>query len=302
MADYRRYRPRRSGSAGGSWGRWFVVAGLIVVVIVVAKLVWGGNKSDTKNTSNNNTTTGISLITDNVNVALTANLNTNASIDTNTAVVAPSGSWTNFSVKSCPAAISSFGAAKRVVLTIAFSAANEATTKVFDSLKQAGVSADFFASGTFATKNADTVKSAVQNGYAVYSQSYDSTDLTTLTDAGVTSAITKAETAISAATGVSTKPIFRPPSGSYNDQTITLLNQQGYCAVLWTVDAYDWEEGMTVSGAKDRVMAAIAKQTGGSIVALHAGYDITPGVITDLVTALKDQGYSIVTLATLLNS
>lgn len=300
MADYRRYQPRRSGSSGGSWGRWFVVAGIVVVLLVVGKLIWGGKKTDT--TANENTNTGISLITDNTNAAIAANLNSNTNNNTNTIAASPSGSWNNFSTKSCPAAISSFGAAKSVVLTIGFSAANEAATKVFDSLKQAGVPADFLVSGAFAVKNSEVVKSAIQNGYAVYSQSYDSTDLATLTDAEVTSAITKAETAISAATGVSPKPIFRPPSGSYTAQTVALLNQQGYCAVLWTVDAYDWQDGMTVATAKERVMTAVAKQTGGSIVALHAGYDITPELIIDLVATLKEQGYSIITLAALLNS
>lgn len=297
MSDYRRYQPRRRGSSGINWGRWFMVAGVVVVLVVVARLVWGGKKTD----STNNTSGGISLVTDNTNAVATA-INTNVAANTNTAVVTSAGSWNAFSVKSCPNAISSFGAAKQVALTIAFSAANDAATQVLDRLKQAGVPADFFTSGTFAAKNPAVVKSAVQAGYAVYSQSYDSTDLAKLSDAEVTAAVTKAETAIITATGVSPKPIFRPPLGSYSAQTVTLLNQQGYCAVLWTVDAYDWQDGMTAAAANDRVMAAVAKQSGGSIVALHAGYDVTPELITVLTAALKEQGYTVVTLATLLNS
>lgn len=302
MADYRRYQPRRSGSPGGNWGRWLVVVGVMAVLFVVGKIVWGGKDAQQKTEQNGNPNVGgISLITDNTNSAVSGNVNVNAIANTNTAVALVAGSWNNFSTKSCPSAISSGGTNKQVVLTVAFSAANEATTSVMASLKQAGVSADFFASGTFAANNSAVVKSAVDAGYAVYSQSYDSTDLTKLSDVEVTSAVTKAETAISAATGVSTKPIFRPPAGNYTAQTVTALNQLGYCAILWTVDAYDWQDGMTVAQAKERVMTAISKQSAGSIVALHAGYDITPGVITDLVTELKNQGYTIVTLATLLN-
>jgi peptidoglycan/xylan/chitin deacetylase (PgdA/CDA1 family) len=70
---------------------------------------------------------------------------------------------------------------------------------------------------------------------------------------------------------------------------------------LWTVDAYDWQDGMTVAQAQERVMTAVKKQAGGSIVALHAGYDITPELITTLAEQLKTEGYEIVTLATLLN-
>ncbi len=305
MAEYQRYRPRRSSSRSGGWGRWLVVGGVVIALIVISKLAFGGKKTSTSPANTNaNQNAGIALLTDNRNVAVTNSapvLSINATTSTNTAS-AGSGTWNGFSVKSCPNAISNFGTTKRVALTIGFSAANDAVTKVLDSLKQAAVPADFFVSGSFATKNPATVKSASQAGYTVYSQSYDSSDLTKLSDADVTSAVIKTETAIVAATGATSKPIFRPPAGSYTTNTLKLLHQQGYCAVLWTVDAYDWQDGMTAALAKDRVMTAVAKQHGGSIVALHAGYDITPQLITDVVTDLKTQGYEIVSLATLLNS
>lgn len=304
MAEYRRYQPRRSSSQGGSWGRWLVIGGSVVVLVIIGKLVWGsqGNPQTTSN-DNANTNVAIRLVTDNTNSAANtstaANLNTNSATNTNTAVV--TSSWTNFSTSRCPNAISNYGTVKRAVLTVGFSAANESVGQVITSLKDAGVPADFFVSGAFATKNPDIVTSATTAGFAVYSQSFDSTDLTKLSDAEVNSAITKTETAIVDATGVTSKPIFRPPAGSYTTNTLKLLRQQGYCAVLWTVDSYDWQDGMTVALAKERVMTAVAKQSGGSIIALHAGYDITPQLITDLVSELKSQGYEIVSLATLLN-
>lgn len=303
MADLRRYQPRRQSSSAGHGGRWLVIGGAIVLVLVVWKFGFSRSPSTPANT--NTTNTDIQLITDAVNATnTTAVANTNADANTNTATTAvpSSGSWQGFSVKQCPAAISSAGSAKQVVLTIGVSAANEQATQAIAALKQAGVSADFFVTGSFASKNADLVKSIAQAGFAVYSQSYDSTSLTSLSATGVSTAITKAETAIVAATGISSKPIFRPPAGDYNASTLTALQAQGYCAVLWTVDAYDWQDGMTAAQSQDRVMTALNKQTGGSIISLHAGYDVTPQLLTDLVGTLKSAGYSIVSLATLLNS
>lgn len=304
MAEYRRYQPRRNNSQGGGVGRWLVIGAIIIALVLIGKMVWGGKKDSTSTTNTtSNENAGIRLVTDNANTATNtaATLNTNTATNTNVSTVS-SGSWDNFSVTSCPSAISNFGRTKRAVLTIGFSAANESVAKVLESLKQANVPADFFVSGSFATKNPTVVQSASAAGYAVYSQSFDSTDLTKLSDAEVTSAISKTETAIVDATDVTPKPIFRPPAGSYTATTLKLLRQAGYCAVLWTVDAYDWQDGMTVPLAKERVMTAVAKQSGGSIVALHAGYDITPQLITELVAELKSQGYEIVSLATLLNS
>lgn len=305
MAEYRRYQPRRNNPQGWSVGRWLLIGGVIIVVIIIGRMFWGGQKDSTDNTNiASNENTAIRLLTDNANLNTntTATANTNATVNTNTVVAAAAGTWDNFSVTSCPNAISNFGTTKRAVLTIGFSAANDSVTQALNSLKQSAVPADFFVSGSFATKNPAVVKSATDAGFAVYSQSFDSTDLTQLSEAEVKDAIAKTETAIIDATDVSPKPIIRPPAGSYTATTLKILKQAGYCAVLWTVDAYDWQDGITVDLSKERVMIALEKNSGGSIIALHAGYDITPQLITDLVAELKSKGYEIVTLATLLNS
>ncbi|MEK7537886.1 MAG: polysaccharide deacetylase family protein, partial [Patescibacteria group bacterium] len=301
MADYHRYQPHRSSSSLGSWGRWLVVGVVVVVLVLIGRLIFGGKKSTTK--TGGNDTAAISLLTDNANTNASTT-DTNGSTNTNLSspeMVITSGNWKGFSVKQCPNAISSFGTTKQVVLTVAMSAANDQAQQALDALKQAGLPADIFVSGSFAAKNSALVKSIAQAGHAVYSQSYNSANLAAMSDADVLSAISTAESAIVSATAISPKPIFRPPSGNYTAQTVKLLNQQGYCAVLWTVDAYDWQDGITAAQAQERVLTALDKQSGGAIVSLHAGYDITPQLITDLVAALKAKGLAIVTLATLLN-
>lgn len=295
MADYRRYQPRRSRATTGNWGRWLVGVAVIIGVIFVGRLTLGGKKT---NRPTNNSNSGITLLTDNSNRPVSStNTNTGSS-----AVSAAGASWRGFSTKQCPAAISSFSSKKRVVLTIGLSAANDQVPAVLEALKTAGVPADFLSTGSFATKNPIVVKSVADAGYAVYSQSYDGTNLTTLSDVDVVTAITKAESAIEAATGTSPQPVFRPPGGSYTAQTVKLLNQQGYCAILWTVDGYDWQDGMTVAQAKERVETALAKASGGSIVALHAGYDITAELVKELVHDLKSESIEMTTLAGLLNA
>ena len=309
MADIRRYQPRRSSNSGGGWVRWVMLIVMVIIVAVVAKSLIGSKKTPSKSrTTGKAASIGIDLVTDNANLVINVaptnaavNGNSNSATNSNTAVATSSGSWKNFSVPSCPAAISSAGVKKQVALTFAVSAANDQANQVLGVLKTAGVPADFFVTGAFAEKNPTLVKTVSQDGFSVYSQSYDSTDLMKLTDAGVTSAITKAETAIIAATGVSPKPIFRPPSGSYTTKTVQLLNKAGYCAVLWTVDAYDWQNGITAAQAQERVITALDKQSGGGIVALHAGYDVTPSLVTSLLSTLKTQGYTVVSLAAMMN-
>lgn len=294
--NYRRYQPRRGNASSGGPGRWVLIVVGIIVVLIVGKLMLGGKKSDSgkKTTTTNDS---ISLVTDNSNTAVAGSTTNSSPTATTTA-----GSWTGFTTSQCPSAISSFGTKKRVVLTIGLSAANDQVQAVLDTLKAAHVPADFLSTGSFAEKNPDLVKSVSEAGYPVYSQSYDGTSLTTLSDAEVTAAITKADTAITKATGISPKPVFRPPSGAYTAQTVKLLNQAGYCAILWSVDAYDWQDGITMAQAKDRVEQALAKQSGGSIVALHAGYDVTADLMKELINDLKSEHVEITNLAGLLTT
>ncbi len=300
MSNVQRYQPRRGRSQGGSWGRWVVVMVVVVGIAAVSLQLFKSHPAEqAKKTSNTND--GIRLVTDNANTSVAPTNSSATNSNTNTATVAgTSASWSGFSTTQCPNAISSFGKQHRVVLTVALSADNEQATQALEALKVAKVTADFFVTGTFAEKHSDLVKKVSQAGYPVYSQSYDGTDLAKTKDVDVATAITKTEAAIVAATGVSSKPIFRPPGGSYTPQTLKLLNQAGYCAVLWTVDAYDWQSASTLDQAQTRVMDAIGNKNGGSIVALHAGYDVTPQLIAQLVPAIKATGAEIVSLATLL--
>lgn len=288
MAEYRTYRPRRSRS-GNSWGRVVVVLVVVAGLVLLGKWMFGGRGTSTTNTND----TDIDLVSDQ-----TTNTTTNENTNSATGVT---NAWDGFSVSSCPNAISTLPTAKQIVLTVGLSAANDQVTAALEALKQANVPADFLVSGSFATDHPDVVKQVADAGYVVYSQSFDGTDLAQAKDVDVTEQITKADAAITAATGSSPKPIFRPPAGSYSAKTVALLHEQGYCTVLWTVDSYDWQQGMTVEDSQARVLAAVEKQTGGSIVALHAGYDLTPSLIPSLVTALQTDGYTMVTLADALN-
>lgn len=299
MADLQRYRPRRRSAPAGRWRRW--VAWLIVLVIIffLGKAVFGRRGSnDSNNRASSNATNGISLLTDNVNLA--AANSTNAAADANTAVpAAPPGSWSGFSVKNCPQAISESGSAgKLVALTFDVAAANDQAKQVVSILRDQRAPADFFVTGTMVARDSNFIKSIADAGFSVYNHGQENKDLTKLETADVSTQITKGEAAISAVTNVSPRPMFRPPFGNVTAQTVKLINQAGYCAILWTVDAFDWKDDITADQAKQRVLDKLRP---GAIVLLHAGYDVTPLFLKDLVTAITGQGYQLVSLSQLLN-
>lgn len=299
MADLNYYRPRRSTSRL-PWRRWAVTAVALIVVVWIGQAVFGqGGTKSAKNAANDNRDTGIALLND----TAVANANTgdllNANGNTNTAPATSSADWTSFSTEKCTAVIGAVGEAKNVALTFDLSAANDQAKQVVQLLQQKKTPADFFSTGTFAEAHTDFVKSVTQAGFAVYNHGQKSVDMTALSSEAIASSLQSAEASITQATAESSKPLFRPPFGNTSAALVTAARTAGYCTVTWTVDAFDWQEAITANQAKQRVLDKLRP---GAIILLHAGYDVTPQFLPSLVTAIHDQGYTPVTLATLMQS
>lgn len=296
MAAYNQYQPRRQNQPL-PWKTWGVVVLAVLVIFLIGRWLIGGS-------SNNNTPsedTDITLLGDaNINSASTSNENSNINVAINgniNAAAVGSTSWQGWSVKSCPTAISSWGEAKKVALTFDLAADNEAVRQTIDILKQQGIPASFFSTGTFAEKYSGLVKDIAAAGFGVYNHGYQNDNYSTLSAASVNSQLTKGATAITAATGVSPQPLFRPPYGDFNETVTTAAAADGYCTVLWTVDSNDWQKDITADAAKTRILNALRP---GAIVLLHAGYDTVPLYLADLATAITGQGYQLVTMADLM--
>lgn len=289
----RRYQPRRS-SGSAPWARIVIGLILLVVVFMAARALFGGTNDTANENTNDN---AITLVNDSANTN-TASTDTPATNEnTNSAPAEPE--LTTVPEDVCKEPISKYGDGKVAVLTFEMSAANENATNLIAQLKKEKVPASFFATGTFAEKNPDLLKSIVTAGYSVYNRGYDSTNLTTLTAETIPVQLTKAAVALEAATGLSPTPYLRPAFNATNETVVTAATEAGYCIILGTVDATDWQDGVTAEAAIDRVMG---KLTPGMIIQLHAGYDITALTVTGLVAELKAKGYSLVSLPSLINS
>ncbi len=296
MTEFKRYQPRRSAPAF-PWRKWLVWAVIVVVLFLIGKAIFSHGGSKKRATTNRNQV-DIALVNDNTN-ASDLPLNGNSNANTNSAPVV-SESWANFSVSSCSGTIGTVTTTKKyVALTFDLAAANDQAKQLIGYLQQQKIPASFFSSGSFADTNADFVKSVASSGFSVYSRGQKTVDMTTLAKAEVVTSLTSAEENISAATGQTTKPLFRPPFGNTSTDLVATAKEQGYCAITWTVDGLDWKDGVTADQVNQRVAD---KLQAGAVIDLHAGYDVTQTAVTMIVAKLKTLGYTPVSLATLLQS
>lgn len=310
MADIRRYQPRHSRS-GSPIGRRLIIGVIILVgLVIIVRAFQGGKKEDSTNSVETNTEEGIRLRNENSAVANTnavTNGNTNADVEasetnsnlnTNAAVaVAPDGS--DVDLTACTQALSSFGTRKVMALTFNLAATNDQVDVLLNVLTKDKIAASFFTSGTFAEKNPDIVRKVSAKGFAVYNRSYDNPRFGSLNASQVTAQLEQAESAISGVTDRSTKPFFRPPFGESSETSTTAAHDAGYCTILWSVDALDWQNDATAASAKARV---VEKARNGGIVMLSAGYDVTAEATRSIATDLRKSGYTLVSLVELLGS
>ncbi len=293
MADFRRYQPRRS-SSGLPWRRIGVLSVLILVVVLIGRAIFSNNGDINTNNENNS----IRLVTDNTNQeSSNDNANTNTAAVSNANVAAPDTS--SFSLDSCTGAISQFGQQKVLALTFNLAADNDETRRLLETLKTAKVPASWFVSGAFAETSSALVGDLAAAGFGVYNRTYDNPRLTGLTPEQVSEQLAKAETAISAATGRSSKPFVRPPFGEVNAAVVTTAKADGYCTILWTVDAFDWQSDATAASSSQRV---IDKFRAGAIIMFSAGYDSTAAAVERVIEAAGADEYRFVSLADLLRT
>lgn len=284
LQQYQKYRLKResSGSKLFKFVLWII---LILIVIWIFKGCF--SKKETANTNTN------ANANENANVNSNGNLNENANANTNASLTA----GTSFNLDICASAFSRGQNRKQVTLTFNGASKTDNLTQIADILKTAGVSGSFFFTGELISENKEAVKNLSDQGFPIYNLSYDYPHVANLSAADLTSQLKQTDDALIEAVGKSSKPFFRPPYGEINADIFAAAKKDGYCSVLWTVDAYDWDTTQTTDGAKARVLNNLKD---GTIVVMQTGTKLVPQFLSDLINEIKNRGYSFVDLPTIL--
>ncbi|MEN1966828.1 polysaccharide deacetylase family protein [Lentibacillus sp. N15] len=166
---------------------------------------------------------------------------------------------------------------------------------ILSILKENNVKATFFIEGKWAKENSDFVKMIAEQGHVIGNHAYNHPDMAHLSKVEMTKQIQQTNDIIKAITG-KTPTLFAPPSGSFNDQVVTVAHENKMQTILWTVDTIDWKNP-TVSVMVNRVNEKVHP---GATVLMHPTSATAQG-LDSLITVIKDKGYKIGTVDTLLN-
>ena len=184
---------------------------------------------------------------------------------------------------------------KCVALTFDDGPAPTTTPKLLDILASEGVPATFFVLGTQVQKYPEIVERAANQGHEIGSHTWEHARLTLLPSKAVTKDLDKTNRMIKKAIGTAPM-LLRPPYGSTNKTVAKVAKQTGLAVILWDVDSRDWEH----RNPKKTVKEAKAARDG-SIILLHDIHDATVAAMPDVITVLRKQGFTFVTVSELVS-
>ena len=196
-----------------------------------------------------------------------------------------------------------------VALTFDMGGRTDPAIAIMTWLGDHGVPATIFMTGasvdsTTAGRQVISIVNARPDLFDLGNHSYSHPDMTTLSAGQVADELRRAESAIAAYAAQSPRPMFRPPYGARDSEVLAGAGAAGYrWTVLWDVDTIDWKPisdgGPTAAQIVEKV---VASAQGGSIVLMHLGGYETLDALPGIVAGLRDRGYTLVTLETLIGA
>ena len=151
-------------------------------------------------------------------------------------------------------------------------------------LQSRNIRAAFFLINQYAKNYPGIVSTLRQQGHWVLNHTYSHPDLTTLSDAVVSSEISQ---------GISTN-LLRPPYGAYDSRVANIAAGLGYRICTWTLDTRDWQQPdgvnyRSVSSIRSIVRTA-PRSTKASGVILGHLFSNYPSAVSGIIFDLQRQG------------
>ena len=171
------------------------------------------------------------------------------------------------------------------------------TAHLLDILDQYGAKATFFLIGSKVSSQANVVRSIHARGHQLGNHSWSHPELPKLPVDQIAGEIDRTNDAIKQATGV-TPAILRPPYGAVNGVVLEQLRLRGMSSILWSVDTRDWAD----RNSEIVCSRAVAGARPGAIILMHDIHQTSVGAVPCILSALKQQGYSFVTVQGLLGN
>ena len=168
------------------------------------------------------------------------------------------------------------------------------TWDIVTTLYEHNARATFFLVGERIASHQAAIEFTLANHNEIASHSFNHFNLAEISEEEILQEIQKVDTILLKQHNY--KPsLFRVPYGDRSDQTLQILRQEGKPVIGWSVDPRDWE-----SQDKDAIVDHVLRRVkDGDIILMHDLYKPTADAVAELVPALQERGYQLVTVSEL---
>lgn len=182
-----------------------------------------------------------------------------------------------------------------IALTLDGGAGARNTPDILAILKEKDVKATMFLAGRWMDENPDLVRQMITDGHVIVNHSWDHlSDFRDLSDDQIRDQLRRTETKAQELGISTTKPYFRPPFGGFDDRVIRICTEEGFTQfVYWTYDSGDWIDNLPPGQVYNRI---VGNASNGAIYVMHLDSWQEPIVLGAEIDALRDLGFSLVTL------
>ena len=177
------------------------------------------------------------------------------------------------------------------VISVTFDASwgGDKTMAILDLLDAYNAKATFFLVGIWVDKYPELVKEIAARGHEIGNHSDSHAFFTKITDSKIRSELDSCSDKIEALTG--TRPtLFRPPYGDYDSKVITVVRDESYEAVQWSIDSLDWKN----RGVSDLIKRATTNVQPGDIILFHNDSQYIVEALPAILQHYQAQGFQMI--------
>jgi peptidoglycan-N-acetylglucosamine deacetylase len=156
------------------------------------------------------------------------------------------------------------------------------TPRILAILDRHDVKATFFSLGEEIAKRPEVARRALSAGHVIAGHTGAHARMSTLSEHDQREQLRLQDAAFAAA-GLPAPRLFRPPYGTFDPTTRSLLAERGSLMVLWSVDTADFGS----PGAKTIVRRALNDAEPGAIILMHDGPGSRPQTVAALPRILR---------------
>lgn len=167
----------------------------------------------------------------------------------------------------------------------------EEVYRILDILEEYDAKASFFVGGCWADDNVDCLKAIYQEGHEIGNHGYFHKDHAKLNLLANQKEIADCNRFIKLAIGTECT-LFAPPSGAYNDNTLSACQMLNMKTILWSKDTIDWRD----KNASLVYTRATKNIQSGDFVLMHP-MPHTADALDDILKYYKNNSLKVVTVS-----